>query len=419
MRNDEAARCGRELAHPPGLREPAHPPDVRLDDGDPGRDQVRELVPRREPLALCDANGRAPLQLGVAGEVVDPQRRLEEEDVELRERLATPQCTLDRVEGVLHVDHERHLGPDRLPHCGHDLDHLRVVAVEPLVDIRAREGGFALRRAKAELLGAHAPADHRLDIRVERRDLRLERRVGRQRVGARIRPELPARLAGRLSADVPQRDVERADRVDAAAPPAGHRGADVEVFPDRLRVERVAADQLLLEPAVHGVRRRRLDERARHPGVQIGFADPDEALVGDHLDDDRVLRRARRVGVIPRIEQDVRSDVDDLHACIRRRATEEEISARLESARSCDAIAACSSTSTKRPPGPAGSSKTPSTTFGSGPEQIPPQLLVGIHLERAVLAPGGRCEASPTHPASHRPPSRRSTVSRRPSPRCP
>ena len=134
-------------------------------------------------------------------------------------------------------------------------------------------------------------------------------------------PELPARLAGRLSADVPERDVERADRVDAAAPPAGHRGADVEVFPDRLRVERVAADQLLLEPAVHGVRRRRLDERARHPGVQIGFADPDEALVGDHLDDDRVLRRARRAGVVARIEQHVRSDVDDLHVtpCCRRR----------------------------------------------------------------------------------------------------
>jgi hypothetical protein len=39
---------------------------------------------------------------------------------------------------------------------------------------------------------------------------------------------------------------------------------------------------------------RRLVARARDPRVEIGLADPDDPFVGDDLDDDRVLGRARR-----------------------------------------------------------------------------------------------------------------------------
>ena len=114
-----------------------------------------------------------------------------------------------------------------------------------------------------------------------------------------------------LPADVPESDVDRAERVDDRAAAAGHRRADVQVLPDRRGVERVAAEQHLPQPPIHRVRPGGLDAGAGDPGVQVGLADPDEPLVGLDLDDDRVLRRARGVDVEARIEQNVRADVDD------------------------------------------------------------------------------------------------------------
>ena len=116
-----------------------------------------------------------------------------------------------------------------------------------------------------------------------------------------------------LPAQVPQRDVDRADRVHQRAPAPGHAGADVQLLPDRLDVGRVAADQQRPQPPVHRVRARRLDARAGDPRVQIGLADPGQALVGLDLDDDRVLRRAGRPHVVAGVEQHVRADVGDAH----------------------------------------------------------------------------------------------------------
>jgi len=101
--------------------------------------------------------------------------------------------------------------------------------------------------------------------------------------------------------------------VDERAPPARHRGADVELVPERARVERIATEQHLPQPAIHRVHARRLDARARDPRIEVRLADPDDALVGDDLDDDRVLRRARRARVVRGVEEDVRADVDDPH----------------------------------------------------------------------------------------------------------
>jgi hypothetical protein len=81
---------------------------------------------------------------------------------------------LDRVECVLHVDHQIHLRADGLAHRGDDLDDTLVRLVQPLVRIGAREGRLALRGPEAELLGAAAPGDHRLDVGVERAHLRLQ-----------------------------------------------------------------------------------------------------------------------------------------------------------------------------------------------------------------------------------------------------
>ena len=82
VRNDDPPVRRGEVAHAAGLRQAAHTADVRLDDRDAAAlDQVDELVPRREPLSGRDPHRGASLQLGVAREVIHPQRRLEKEDV--------------------------------------------------------------------------------------------------------------------------------------------------------------------------------------------------------------------------------------------------------------------------------------------------------------------------------------------------
>jgi hypothetical protein len=118
----------------------------------------------------------------------------------------------------------------------------------------------------------------------------------------------------RLAADVPEGDVDRAEGMNERSAPAGHRSAHVELFPERRRVECVAADEESPEASVRRVRPRRLDTCARDPGVEVGLADSDNALVGLDLDEDGVLRRARGVRVVARIEQHVRTDIDDPHS---------------------------------------------------------------------------------------------------------
>jgi hypothetical protein len=67
-------------------------------------------------------------------------------------------------------------------------------------------------------------------------------------------------------------------------------------------------------PAIHGVGAGRLDAGPRDPGVDIAFADTDHALVGLHLNDDRVLVGARRVDVVGGIDEHVAANRGDLHA---------------------------------------------------------------------------------------------------------
>ena len=144
-------------------------------------------------------------------------------------------------------------------------------------------------------------------------DARQQRGVGPEALARRGPEQLPRRLARGLAADVPERDVERSQRVHDRAAAAGHRGADVELVPDRHRVERVEPDQRLRQAEIHRVRAGRLDAGARHPGVEVGLADAADALVGVHLDDDVVLVAAGRVALVGRIEQDVAVDARDLH----------------------------------------------------------------------------------------------------------
>ena len=80
--HDHPAPLGGQVAHPPGLGETAHAAHVGLGDLHTAAvHQVEELKPGREPLAGGDRNRRSARQLGVALQVVCPQRRLDEEHV--------------------------------------------------------------------------------------------------------------------------------------------------------------------------------------------------------------------------------------------------------------------------------------------------------------------------------------------------
>ena len=142
--------CSAAIArHAPRLGQSPDAPDVGLRDVHAASlDQGRELEARRQPLALGDPHRRAARELGVAGEVVDPERRLEEEDVvAARSPRRARERALDVVEGVLHVDHQGHLGPGRLAHRAHDLDDPLVGPVQPLVRVRPVERRLELRGA--------------------------------------------------------------------------------------------------------------------------------------------------------------------------------------------------------------------------------------------------------------------------------
>ena len=79
------SRLGGHPRDAPRLGQPADPADVRLRDVRRSPvDQCRELVRVVSHSPCGDPDRRAPRELGVAVEVVDPERRLEEEDVERR-----------------------------------------------------------------------------------------------------------------------------------------------------------------------------------------------------------------------------------------------------------------------------------------------------------------------------------------------
>ncbi len=187
--------------------------------------------------------------------------------------------------------------------------------------VRSGDERLELRRPKAEPVRPHGLVDERLAEVVPRvAPVGQERSVGRERVVGGFAEELPGRLPRRLAADVPERHVDRPERVDQGAAASGHGGGDVEAFPDRGRVERIHADEGLTETQIHRVRTGRLNAGTCDPGVQVGLADAGDPLVGVDLDDDVVLVRAGRRPVIAGIEQDMACDVRDFHGSLPRQS---------------------------------------------------------------------------------------------------
>ena len=195
--------------------------------------EVEELEARGLPFARRDGDGGALGEPAVAVEVVDPERRLDEEHVVLGPRLDHGQRAIGVVPGVADIDHDREFRPGRGTDGSDRLDHQLVALVQALMRVRTGDQQLELGRPEAEVLGPRDLIDERAVELLPARDAGQQRRVGAEALACRIAEQLPHRLVRGLAADVPERDVERSQRVHERAAPAGHRGADVEPVPDR------------------------------------------------------------------------------------------------------------------------------------------------------------------------------------------
>ena len=86
------------------------------------------------------------------------------------------------------------------------------------MDVGAAEGGLELHRGEPRLPRAQRPVHHRRGVGLVGRRVGLERGVGGQQLTRGLTPEAPAGPPRRLPAQIPDRHVERAQRMDAGAP---------------------------------------------------------------------------------------------------------------------------------------------------------------------------------------------------------
>ena len=96
-------------------------------------------------------------------------------------------------------------------------------------------------------------------------------------------------LAGGLALDVPERDVDPADRVQSDPAPTDVDQAAVHLLPEALGFERVLADEQVVQAVRDRVRAGRVDERADGLRRRVDLADAGDALVGLDEDDQIVL----------------------------------------------------------------------------------------------------------------------------------
>src|SRR5260370_7519295 len=96
------------------------------------------------------------------------------------------------------------------------------------------------------------------------------------------------RQLGDLAGDVPQRDVDAADRLHDEAAPAVLPGAREHLLPEIFDQLRVLANEQRREVF--------FDHRRGDAAADPGFADADEATVGLDLDDQRAAPRLHPAG---------------------------------------------------------------------------------------------------------------------------
>ena len=132
MRVQRHVVLGGESGDPAERRDAADPHDVRLHDlRRPRIEVLGEAVRGVEVLADGDRHVDAPGELGMAGEVVGPQRLFDPRGGERRERVHRARRTVE-VPPLVRVDHEAAVGAEQLAHGGDAVDVLGEVGLADL-----------------------------------------------------------------------------------------------------------------------------------------------------------------------------------------------------------------------------------------------------------------------------------------------
>ena len=168
-----------------------------------------------------------------------------------------------------------------------------------------------------------AELDRREALLAERRDglgdllCRVRHQPGGVRPDAVVvdgAEQLAHRLAEGLPLDVPEGDVDAADRVDRDPAAADEDDAAIHLVPEPLDVERVLADQQLAEAVGNRVRARSADERRDGLGRRVDLTDAGDPLVRVDEDHEIVLAAVGDPLVHGRLPQDDGLDIGDLQA---------------------------------------------------------------------------------------------------------
>ena len=253
-------------AHLAGLAEAPHPADVELDHVEGlGLDDLGEPVAGGLVLARGDRHRRIPPQRGVVPELVGHQGLLHPLHVELAQGPAHPP-------GVLQVP--AHVG------VGHDVDAVAHRGAQHLHQghIAAQALGPVGRAVQEAHLHGLEPPPHVLGRLLDELVLVGEVEVAgvdRDLVPGPAAQQLEHRLAEVLAGQVPQGDVDRADREQGRALAPVGQGAAEHLVPEPGPVERVGPDQ---QPA-----QVLLDDDAGGPGVVLAPARADQPAVGFDL----------------------------------------------------------------------------------------------------------------------------------------
>ena len=147
---------------------------------------------------------------------------------------------------------------------------------------------------------------------------RIHRAVGENTVAPPSTQHLRQRLTPGLAANVPERDIDRADGVDDRAAAAMVAGRVVHAVPESLYVARILADQDLAQAHCMGMRARRLDDRPDDRWDAVHFGEARYALVGVHENHAVVVGAVEGHASPARHPQLDDLDVGDLHVRPRR-----------------------------------------------------------------------------------------------------
>ena len=233
VRHDRQAMGQGQVGHLPPFSDAGQAHGVGLDVMNrAGPDEVAEVVEAVKLLAQGQRRGQFLGQRGVTVEVVVPDRLLEPADVVIGEVAADGQGR-GQVPAAVGIDHELDARPDGR---ADSFDALQIVVGVGAADFdldAAVAVGFNQRPAVIDQL-VEAP--------VEPAAVGVVAFNGFSGAAAQ---KLPERQAGHFGLDIPQRDVDGAERQlgDAAAPDPLQRRIVVKPPPQVLNFERVLVDE--------------------------------------------------------------------------------------------------------------------------------------------------------------------------------